>query len=60
VTVEQLNDQHAFLRCDGVRLAVGDLLVCGVAHPCTAFDKWRLIPTVDDDLAVTGAVRTFF
>jgi D-serine dehydratase len=60
VTVEQLNDQHAFLRCDGVRLAVGDLLVCGIAHPCTAFDKWRLIPTVDDDLAVTGAVRTFF
>jgi D-serine dehydratase len=60
VTVEQLNDQHAFLRCDGVRLAVGDRLVCGIAHPCTAFDKWRLIPTVDDDLAVTGAVRTFF
>ena len=25
-------------------LAVGDLVGCGISHPCTTFDKWRLIP----------------
>ncbi|MEY4226934.1 MAG: hypothetical protein RL190_1691 [Actinomycetota bacterium] len=56
-----LNDQHAFLRgpaADG--LAVGDLVGCGVSHPCTAFDKWRMLPLVDAEHRVTGAVHTFF
>ena len=56
-----LNDQHAYLRLpreDG--LAVGDLVGCGISHPCTAFDKWRLIPVVDDDYTVIDAVHTFF
>ena len=39
---------------------VGDLVGFGISHPCTAFDKWRVIPVVDDELRVTGAVRTFF
>ena len=26
-----------------------DVLVCGISHPCTAFDKWSLIPVLDDD-----------
>ena len=30
----------------------GDLVGCGISHPCTAFDKWRLIPVVDDDYTV--------
>ena len=59
--VAGLNDQHAFVRGDGVdALAVGDLLGCGISHPCTAFDKWRLVPVVDADHRVVGAVRTFF
>jgi D-serine dehydratase len=58
--VEALNDQHAFVRLDGAGLDVGDWLGCGVSHPCTAFDKWRLIPVVDDDYGVVGAVQTFF
>lgn len=56
-----LNDQHAYVRLDpSDPLAVGDLLGCGISHPCTAFDKWRLIPVVDDDYAVIDAVHTFF
>ena len=36
------------------------LVGCGISHPCTAFDKWRLIPVVDDDYTVVDAVLTFF
>ncbi len=56
-----LNDQHAFLRGPAADdLAVGDLVGCGVSHPCTAFDKWRLLPLVDAERRVVGAVHTFF
>jgi D-serine deaminase-like pyridoxal phosphate-dependent protein len=59
--VVDLNDQHAYVRLDPADpLAVGDLLGCGISHPCTAFDKWRLIPVVDDDYGVIDAVHTFF
>jgi D-serine deaminase-like pyridoxal phosphate-dependent protein len=59
--VTELNDQHAYLRVPrDDPLAVGDLVGCGISHPCTAFDKWRLIPVVDDDYTVVDAVATFF
>ncbi|HYR48273.1 MAG TPA: alanine racemase [Candidatus Polarisedimenticolia bacterium] len=55
------NDQHAYLRLDaGEDLHVGDLVGCGISHPCTAFDKWRLIPLVDDSYRVVDAVMTYF
>jgi D-serine deaminase-like pyridoxal phosphate-dependent protein len=61
MTVTALNDQHAYVRIPPEDpLAVGDLVGCGISHPCTAFDKWRLIPAVDDDYTVVGAVATFF
>lgn len=61
LTVTALNDQHAYLRLEpGAELAVGDLLGCGISHPCLAFDKWPLIPLVDDDYTVVGGIRTFF
>jgi D-serine dehydratase len=59
--VTALNDHHASVEisesCD---IAVGDMLCCGISHPCTTFDKWRLIAMVDDDYTITGAVQTFF
>lgn len=56
-----LNDQHGYLELDGgAGLSVGDLVGCGMSHPCTAFDKWRLIPIVNDDYRVIDAVHTFF
>ena len=55
------NDQHAYLRLDAAEdLQVGDLVGCGISHPCTAFDKWRLIPLVDDSYRVIDAVMTYF
>lgn len=59
--VTALNDQHAIVRLEvETDLAVGDLLGCGVSHPCTAFDKWRLIPVVDDEYTVVDAIATLF
>jgi D-serine dehydratase len=58
-SVDRLNDQHAFLR-HAPDLAVGDIVLFGLSHPCTAFDKWPLIPVLDDADHVTGAVRTYF
>lgn len=60
-TVVSLHDQHAVVRIDAAEiLGVGDLVGSGIDHPCTAFDKWRLIPVVDDDYTVTAGVATFF
>jgi D-serine deaminase-like pyridoxal phosphate-dependent protein len=60
-TVIALNDQHAYLRVHArLGLKVGDRLSLGVSHPCTTFDKWRLIPIVDGDRAVVGAAETHF
>jgi len=59
--ITRLMDQHAFLPLradDGLR--VGDWLAVGISHPCTTFDKWRLIWAVDDDYRVTRAIRTYF
>src|SRR5699024_9514674 len=58
--ITALNDQHAFLRHTGAQLAVGDVVTLGLSHPCTAFDKWRLIPVLDPATAtVHEAVETF-
>jgi D-serine deaminase-like pyridoxal phosphate-dependent protein len=61
LVVERLNDQHAYCRVDPtVAIEPGDLVGCGVTHPCTAFDKWRVIPVLDDDDHVIDAVATYF
>jgi D-serine dehydratase len=59
VEIKALNDQHAFVAHDGV-LRVGDVLRLGPVHPCTSFDKWPLIPLLDDEDAVVGAITTWF
>ncbi|WP_427888758.1 amino acid deaminase [Kribbella sp. GL6] len=62
--VTNLNDQHGFLHFGDVPVVVGDELRVGLSHPCTAFDKWGLIPVIDDadaaDPVVVDLVRTFF
>jgi D-serine dehydratase len=56
-----LNDQHAFVDvAPDSPLAVGDMVAVGISHPCTTFDKWQLLPVVDEDYNVIEAVRTFF
>lgn len=63
--IEKMNDQHAYLRlpkdspmCEN--LQVGDLIACGISHPCTTFDKWPVMLVVDDDYQVQSAINTFF
>jgi D-serine deaminase-like pyridoxal phosphate-dependent protein len=59
--VVKLNDQHAYLDVPpDSTVRPGDLVGCGVSHPCSAFDRWRTVLTVNSALDVTGAVRTFF
>ena len=59
--ITRLFDQHARLELDGdADLRVGDLVGCGISHPCTTFDKWQVLFEVDDQYRVLGAVRTFF
>lgn len=56
-----VNDQHAYVRVDPTSdWQVGDLVASGISHPCTAFDKWRFLPIVDDDYTVIDGVLTFF
>ncbi|HET6562426.1 MAG TPA: amino acid deaminase [Marmoricola sp.] len=66
--VTAVNDQHAFLELDpdgsGADLRVGQVVRLGLSHPCTAFDKWRMIPVLPDsdgdDPVVVDLVQTFF
>ena len=59
--IVKLNDQHAYMEVPAdADVRVGDLVGCGISHPCTTFDKWRWMPVVDDSYGVTGAIRTFF
>jgi D-serine deaminase-like pyridoxal phosphate-dependent protein len=59
--ISAMNDQHAYLRVPvEADLRVGDLIGSGISHPCTTFDKWRALFTVDDGYRVTGAILTFF
>jgi D-serine dehydratase len=61
MTVTRLDDQHAYLSIPaGSDLAPGDMVCLGISHPCTTFDKWRVIPVVDDEYMVIDAVHTFF
>ena len=60
-SITALNDQHAYMKLDEAEdLRVGDMVGCGISHPCTAFDKWRLIPLVDDRYRVIDAILTYF
>jgi D-serine deaminase-like pyridoxal phosphate-dependent protein len=61
--VTKLNDQHAYLRLgtnEQNAVEVGSWLRFGISHPCTTFDKWQMIPELDDDDRVVDLIRTFF
>ncbi|PRC92560.1 amino acid deaminase [Solimicrobium silvestre] len=63
--IEKMNDQHAYLRLPKdsplcTSLQVGDLVACGISHPCTTFDKWPLLLIVNDNYQVASAINTFF
>ncbi len=62
--VSALNDQHSFLRlADAVEaVPVGSVVALGLSHPCTTFDKWRVLPVVEsaESDVVVDLVRTYF
>ena len=62
--VTKVNDQHSYLAINGAGPAVGDVLRLGLSHPCTALDKWRAIPVIDDadsdNPFVLDVVQTYF
>ncbi len=62
--VLKIDDQHAYLDTAGNTISVGQVLRLGLSHPCTAFDKWRMIPVVanadEADPAIVDFVSTYF
>jgi D-serine deaminase-like pyridoxal phosphate-dependent protein len=62
--VKAMNDQHTHVSWDvgnPAALHVGDVVRLGLSHPCTAFDKWRVIPVVNaEGSTVTDVVETVF
>ncbi|OMH32343.1 amino acid deaminase [Tersicoccus sp. Bi-70] len=66
--ITAVNDQHCYLVTDpddDTAPRPGDVVRLGLSHPCTAMDKWTLIPVIDDasrpeDAVVVDTVRTFF
>ncbi|MGH3151573.1 MAG: hypothetical protein ACRDOB_12720 [Streptosporangiaceae bacterium] len=56
-----VSDQHAHMTVPADHgVSVGDLVALGPSHPCTTFDKWRVLYLVDDDYNVTETVATCF
>ena len=59
--VTALNDQHGYLKIpEGCPFQVGDMVAFGISHPCTTFDKWRVLYVIDDDYEVVSALNTYF
>ncbi|GAB3182452.1 amino acid deaminase [Nesterenkonia halophila] len=64
--ITAVNDQHCFLAVDPeLDIDPGDVVRLGLSHPCTALDKWQLLPVLDDadspqDARVVSTVRTYF
>lgn len=57
----KVDDQHAYLEVGATsEIAVGDYVGLGVSHPCTTFDKWKVIWLVDDAYDVVDVATTRF
>jgi D-serine dehydratase len=57
----ELNDQHAHATCSvDCQLGPGDVVTLGISHPCTALERWRLIPLIDPTGRVLDAIATYF
>ncbi|MAM11357.1 MAG: amino acid deaminase [Rhizobiaceae bacterium] len=59
--VTKLNDQHAFVTLDPhSKLDVGDIVAFGISHPCTCFDRWRLVFGHRADGVLSSVYPTYF
>jgi D-serine deaminase-like pyridoxal phosphate-dependent protein len=60
MVVTKMNDHHTYVSVGSSAVTPGDLIRFGISHPCTAFDKWRDIPVVDDENRVVDVLHTYF
>ncbi len=61
VSVTKVNDQHLYLKVpNDMQLVPGDIVRLGISHPCTAFDRWRIILETDPAGFVLDAIETYF
>jgi D-serine deaminase-like pyridoxal phosphate-dependent protein len=65
--ITSVNDQHSFMTYDPSTTTVnpGDVVRLGLSHPCTAFDKWSVIPVLASsqpggEQTVVDLIHTFF
>ena len=59
--VVSTNDQHSYLHFEGESPRISSVVRLGLSHPCTMFDKWRLIPVIESESGtVVDVVETFF
>jgi D-serine dehydratase len=57
----RVDDQHSYVDVDPtLDIAVGDYVGFGISHPCTTFDKWKIMLVVDDDYHVVDVATTRF
>jgi hypothetical protein len=60
IVVRRMDDRHAYIDLPrDVNLATVDLIGCGVAHPCEASERWRVLLSVARERRVVGAIPTF-
>ncbi|WP_309074202.1 alanine racemase [Paenarthrobacter sp.] len=68
--ITSVNDQHSFMSYEASTTTVrpGDVVRLGLSHPCTAFDKWTVIPVLADsgsaespgNQTIVDLIHTFF
>jgi len=59
--VTKLMDQHGYLKiAPGDDVRIGDMVGFNISHPCLTFDKWRVIPIVDENYDVVDVAQTYF
>jgi D-serine dehydratase len=60
-SLSKMMDQHAYLDIvPGDDLHPGDLIAFDISHPCLTFDKWRVLPVLNERYQVVDLVETFF
>lgn len=57
-TAVRMFDHHTVFSSAG-DLEVGDVVVLGISHPCSAFSRWRLLPLLDDEDVVAELVHSY-
>jgi D-serine dehydratase len=60
-SLTKMMDQHVYMKLDEQDdLRVGDMIGFDILHPCLTFDKWRVLPVLDEQYAVVDVVKTYF